>query len=90
MKKLILVIMMLVLMSTLCACNQSWGIGNLSFKKIHIDTHHYSGCFGIKSWHDNETGIEVKTGVGSLFFSEGTYFLVEDKCPLCDLHTEKK
>ena len=38
----------------------------------------------------NETGIEVKTKDGALFLSEGTYFLVEDKCPICDAENHNK
>jgi hypothetical protein len=30
-------------------------------------------------------GIEVQTKeYGALYFSEGTYILVENKCPICD------
>ena len=91
MKKIIAVIMVLILMSTLCSCgNMSIGLGNFEFKKVHIDTYNYSGCFTIEKWYDNETGIEVKTKeAGSLFLSEGTYFLISDDCPFCDHPTEK-
>ncbi len=91
MKKIIAVIMVLILMSTLCACgNMSMGFGNFEFKKVHIDTYNYSGCFAVEKWHDNETGIEVKTKeAGSLYLSEGTYFLISDDCPFCDHPTEK-
>ena len=90
MKKIIAVIMVLTLMSTLCACNMSMGFGNFEFKKVHIDTYNYSGCFTVEKWHDNETGIEVKTKeAGSLYLSEGTYFLISDDCPFCDHPTEK-
>ena len=82
--------MVLTLMSTLCACNMSMGFGNFEFKKVHIDTYNYSGCFTVEKWHDNETGIEVKTKeAGSLYLSEGTYFLISDDCPFCDHPTEK-
>ena len=82
--------MILILMSTLCACNMSIGFGNFEFKKVHIDTYNYSGCFTVEKWHDNETGIEVKTKeTGSLFLSEGSYFLISDDCPFCDHPTEK-
>ena len=86
MKKIIAILMIVGLLFVLCGCgNQSLGFGNLVFRKIHIDTHHYSGCLTVEKWHDNETGIEVKTReAGSLYLSEGTYFLVEDVCPFCD------
>ena len=87
MKKILSVILVLVIFAlTLSACgNQSIGFGNYTFRKVHIDTPHFSGCYTIEKWHDDERGIEVKTEeVGSLFLSEGTYILVEDKCPICD------
>lgn len=85
MKKIIAVIMVLVLMSTLCACNMSMGFGNFEFNKVHIDTYNYSGCFTIIKWYDNSTGIEVKTKeAGSMYLSEGTYFLISDVCPFCN------
>lgn len=91
MKKIIAIIMVLILMSTLCACgNMSMGLGNFEFKKVHIDTYNYSGCFTIEKWYDSETGIEVKTKeAGSLYLSEGTYFLISDDCPFCAHPTEK-
>ena len=64
--------------------NMSIGPGNYTFTKIHIDTHQFSGCVEITKWYDNERGIEVSTKNGNYFFSEGTYFLVEDNCPICD------
>ena len=73
-----------LLAMTLTGCNQSMGFGNYHFQKIHIDTPNYSGCFTIEKWHDNETGIEVKTEeAGSMYFSEGMYVLIEDECPFC-------
>ena len=62
MKKIIAIMVVLVLMSTLCACgNMSMGMGNFEFKRVHIDTHNYSGCFSIEKWYDNGTGLEVET-----------------------------
>jgi hypothetical protein len=61
------------------------GAGNYTFKKIHIDTHHYSKCLTIVRWYDNEGGIEVYTEeAGAVFCSEGTYILLEDYCPFCE------
>lgn len=84
MKKIIAICMVLSVM-LVCGCgNQSLGLGNFEFNKVHINTHHHSGCLTVESWYDNASGIEVKTKeVGSLFLSEGTYILVEDSCPLC-------
>ena len=91
MKKICLLLAFAILVMMLCACgNQSIGFGNFTFKKVHIDTYHFSGCYTIVKWHDNESGIEVETEeVGSIFLSEGTYILVEDKCPICDYNGTK-
>lgn len=85
MKKIIAIVVLAAMcMVMLTGCNMSMGIGNLSFEKVHVDTYHYSGCFTINKWHDNESGIEVNTKeAGSMFFSEGTYVLIEDDCPFC-------
>ena len=61
------------------------GIGSYTFNKIHIDTYGYTGCVEIEKWIENERGVEVKSkNYGHLFFSEGTYIMVGDKCPVCD------
>ena len=86
MKRILVVLLLMVLALGLCSCgNMSVGLGNFEFKKVHIDTHSYSGCLTVKKWHDNETGgIEVKTEeVGNIFLSEGTYILLENECPIC-------
>lgn len=84
MKKILLVILIIAMVTVLSACNMAMGMGNFEFNKIHIDTYHYSGCFTIQKWYNNESGIEVKTKeAGSMFLSEGTYILIEDKCPFC-------
>lgn len=86
MKKFIAMILALAIVTVCAGCNKAIGPGNYSFEKVHIDTHNYSGCLTIKKWHDNDTGIEVKTEeAGSLFLSEGTYILLDgDKpCPFC-------
>ena len=73
-----------VLAITLSGCNMSFGVGNYNFRKIHVDTHNYSGCFTIEKWYDNTSGIEVKTEeVGFMYFAEGMYILIEDECPFC-------
>lgn len=88
MKKIIVCVLVVVAMVTLfTGCNMSAGLGNYTFKKVHIDTHHYSGCLSVKKWHDADAGIEVLTEeAGSIFISEGNYILLNgDKpCPLCE------
>lgn len=86
MKKIIVMIMVVAMFAAmLTGCgNMSMGIGNYTFKKIHVDTHHYSGCFTIEKWYDNGSGIEVLTEeAGSMFLAEGMYVLIEDDCPFC-------
>ena len=75
-------------MALLCGCgNHNAGLGNYTFKTIHI-CDHAGNCrdLKVKSWHDNEgPGIEVQLADGnSLFCSEGTYILVGNHCPLCE------
>ena len=86
MKKIIAIIMtvtMLAVVLTGCG-NMSMGVGNYNFKKIHVDTYNYSGCFTVEKWYDNENGIEVKTKeAGSMYLAEGMYMLIEDECPFC-------
>lgn len=88
MKKIIVTICaIVVLVLGLCGCNAAVGVGNLSFKKVHVDTYHYSGCFSVKKWHENDMGVEVKTTeAGSMFLSEGTYIMLDgdNGCPFCD------
>ena len=87
MKKLCLLLAFALLTTALLtSCgNYSAGFGNYSYKKIHIDTHHFSGCYTVETWYESESGIEVTTKeLGSIFASEGTYILVGDKCPVCD------
>ena len=85
MKKIIAFLMICGLIITMSGCgNMSLGVGNYTFKKVHIDSHNYSGCFTIEKWHNNSTGIEVKTEeAGAMYLSEGTYFLIEEECPFC-------
>ena len=86
-KKILAIVLVLVMASTITGCgNMSLGLGNFTYKKIHVDTHHYSGCFTIEKWYDSGTGVEVTTEeAGSIFLSEGTYILLEeeDNCPFC-------
>ncbi len=85
MKKIIITsITALTIVAALTGCNMSLGPGNYNFRKIHVDTHNYSGCFTIEKWYNDASGIEVKTKEsGSMYFAEGMYMLIEDNCPFC-------
>ena len=84
MKKIIVLVLTLAML-LMSGCNMGLGFGNFSYEKIHIDTYNYSGCFTIEKWYDNDNGIEVKTKeVGSMYFAEGMYMLIEKECPFCD------
>ena len=91
MKRFCLILAIICLASAICGCgNMSLGLGNYSYDKIHIDTHHYSGCLCVEKWYDNSTGIEVLTKeYGSVYLSEGTYFLISGDCPLCESQTDE-
>jgi len=90
-KKIILITAALLLVTlalvSLVSCgNMSMGFGNFTYKKIHIMNYDGTGvCATVEKWYDNETGVEVKTTeYGSMYLSEGTYILIEEKCPYCD------
>lgn len=88
MKRLILLMIVVVmLMTSIMGCgNMSLGLGNFTFTKVHVDMHHFSGCFTIEKWYDSDTGIEVLTEeAGSMYLSEGTYVLLDGSkpCPFC-------
>lgn len=86
MKKLKLFLLAAVATLSLASCsNMSITWGELNFEKVHIIAGDYNSCVAIKSWHDDDLGIEVKLKDkdGSLFLSEGTYILVSDYCPIC-------
>ena len=83
-RKAIIAALAAVLAITLSGCNMSVGLGNYNFRKIHVDTHNYSGCFTIEKWYNDASGIEVKTEeAGFMYFAEGMYVLIEDECPFC-------
>ena len=84
-RKTIIAALAAVLAITLSGCNMSFGFGNYNFRKIHVDTHNFSGCFTIEKWYNDTSGIEVKTEeAGFMYFAEGMYMLIEDDCPFCD------
>lgn len=84
--KMLAVAALLVMATMLVGCgNMSMGLGEFEFKRIHVDTYRYSGCFTVEKWYESDTGIEVKTDeYGNLCFSEGQYVLIEDECPFCE------
>lgn len=93
MKKFVAVILVFVILNVcLTACgNMSLGLGNYEYNKVHIDTHHYSGCFTVVKWYDNSNGIEVLTEeAGSMYLTEGSYILLsgDTECPFCQ-HEEE-
>lgn len=85
-KKIIAIVLAVICICTLfLGCgNMSIGLGNFTFRKIHVDTHNYSGCFTIETWYDSSSGIEVKTKeYGFMYLAEGMYMMIEDECPFC-------
>ena len=85
----ILVLLLLMMVSSvLVSCgNMSLGMGNYTYRHIYVDTRSGGKCINITKWYENDTGVEVQTTDGNgIFFSEGTYIMVEDegKCPFCD------
>lgn len=86
MKKIAVILITLMLLFTLASCgNKAYGPGNYQFDKVHVFDDGCSKCIEINKWYDNESGIEVQKKDGDgLFFSEGTYMLVEGKCPICN------
>lgn len=86
-KKIIAIVLAVICICTLfLGCgNMSIGFGNFTFRKIHVDTHNYSGCFTVEKWYENASGIEVKTKeAGYMYLAEGMYMMIEDECPFCD------
>ena len=67
--------------------------GNQRIGDWEWDTYNYihcletGKCYKISSWKNNEIGIKVVVeNYGNMYFSEGTYILVESKCPICSAH----
>ena len=86
--KILTLVSILIFALLLTGCgNQGMGFGNFTYRKVHVNTYEYSGCFTIEIWYESATGIEVDTReVGSIYLSEGTYILFEDECPMCNGH----
>lgn len=87
-KRIISIIMALIIVAiVLTSCgNMSIGLGNYSFKRVHIVTYNGNDVdLTIEKWYESGNGIEVYTReYGSIFLSEGCYILCEDRCPICD------
>ena len=88
MKKIAIVMVMLIAMAfCLVGCgNENWGFGNYNFTHVHVSDGVTGYCAEVKSWHDNERGIELHTEeFGNIYLSEGTYDLFEygKNCPFC-------
>ena len=87
MKKIISIFLYILLILMLVGCgNMSIGLGSFSFNHIHFYDYTNSYCAEVEKWHDNTTGIEVKTDeYGTLFLSEGSYILIGNisDCPFC-------
>ena len=82
---LILVLIIGIIAAVFSGCNKSITPGSYEFKGVHV-----SDCSGncrdltVKSWHNNDIGIELNTEeAGPIFCSEGTYIIYRDKCPIC-------
>jgi len=86
MKKLIFsLIMVFIIVFVMTSC------GNRNYWDWEHDTYNYvhyipeNKCYAITSWKNNEIGIKVETKeYGILYFSEGTYILIGNKCPICN------
>ena len=88
MKKIVCILLVCLMVLGLCACgNENWGFGNYTFTHVHVSDGVNGYCATIKSWHDNERGVELHTEeFGNVYLSEGTYALFEygQNCPFCN------
>ena len=76
---------LIAVMLLLGSCNMGIGLGSYTFTKVHICLPGgVNKCIPIEKWYDDDMGIEVYSEeYGALYLSEGTYILVESKCPIC-------
>lgn len=85
MKKIFCFVLSIILMVMMTGCNMGIGFGKFEFNGIHCAD--FAGNvrdFTVIKWYDNSNGIEAQTEeAGSLFFSEGTYILYANECPIC-------
>ena len=88
MKKIFAIVLVLIMVLSLTACgNENWGFGNYNYTHVHVSDGVDGYCATIKSWHDNERGIELHTEeFGNVYLSEGTYtqFAYGKNCPFCN------
>ena len=80
-KKMLVSLLSLSLLATGCRTSDS------KEKDIrYIHSVHNNECYEMLGYRfANFSGITVKTKeYGRLYFSEGTYIIVYDKCPICD------
>lgn len=89
MKKIVCIaLVMIMCVFCLVGCgNENWGFGNYNFTHVHVSDSNVGYCAEVKSWHDNERGIELHTEeFGNIYLSEGTYMLFEygKNCPFCN------
>jgi len=84
-KVLSIILLAGVFIFTLTSC------GNRHYIDFEFDNYKYvhslttGECYEIQSWTNMDVGIKVKTKeYGILYFSEGTYILVGEKCPVCN------
>ena len=83
-KKFVIVALMVATIMLLAGCGNENLFGDYTFTKVHVDTHHHSQDFTVKTWTVSESGIKVDTEeCGTMFIAEGTYILLEDECPFC-------
>lgn len=84
MKKIKLFLVGLLGILSLSSCgNIGLDLGNFTFTKVHITL--INKDVNVIKWYDNDFGVEVVTDeYGTLYLSEGTYILLQDKCPICD------
>lgn len=85
MKKILLLLLIIALCFSFCGCSETSTF--MDYNKIHITTRQYSGCIeicpGELSYLRNSICVKTKE-FGITEYSTGTYFLVEDECPICD------
>lgn len=77
MKKSIIAAMLAALALTSCGT---------TYKKVHVDTEHFSGCFNISATYFQNEDVKVITEeYGAMILSKGTYILLEEdkECPFC-------
>ena len=79
------IVVLVAFVLAMSSCNMGVGPGKFTFTGIHLTTYDgRSACLRVEKWYDNDTGIEVKIkGYGTIFASEGTYILFNQKCPIC-------